>query len=301
MTTLTATVPATVPSAPVAAAHVATRTSIVWNWNSVTDATGYKWNTTDDFGSAIDMGTASTKSETGITCGTAYTRYIWSYNGCGYSLSATLNQSTVACWVCGISTMTINHVAGLVAPVTKTTTYGTVTNIPAEPTKCWITSNLGSDHQATSENDATEPSAGWYWQFNRKQGYKHDGSTRTPNTTWITSISETSDWVTANDPCNIELGTTWHIPTYTEWYNVDNNGGWTTWTGPWLSGLKLHAAGYLNYLDGSPTNRGSNGNYWSNTQSYASHGWYLFFNSGNSYMNEYGKAYGYSARCVRDY
>ncbi len=301
MTTLTATVPAAVPAAPVAAAHVDTQTSIVWNWNSVPDATGYKWNTTDDYGSAIDMGTATTRSETGITCGTAYTRYVWAYNGCGYSLSAALNQSTVACWACGISTMTINHVAGAVAPVTKTTTYGTVTNIPGELTKCWITSNLGSDHQATAVSDATEASAGWYWQFNRKQGYKHDGSTRTPNTTWISSISETSDWLTANDPCNIELGTTWHLPTYTEWYNVDNTGGWTTWTGPWGSGLKLHAAGYLYGSDGSLSSRGSYGYYWSSTQGDATNGWYLYFSSGGSYMYYTNKAYGFSARCVRDY
>ena len=83
--------------------------------------------------------------------------------------------------------LTINHlVSGGVAPVDKTVTYGTVTNIPGETSKCWITSNLGADHQATAVNDATEASAGWYWQFNRKQGYKHDGTTRTPNTTWIT-------------------------------------------------------------------------------------------------------------------
>jgi hypothetical protein len=44
------------------------------------------------------------------------------------------------------------------------------------------------DHQATSVNDATEESVGWYWQFNRMQGYKHTGSARTPNTTWISSI-----------------------------------------------------------------------------------------------------------------
>jgi hypothetical protein len=300
MTTLTATVPAAVPATPVAAAHVATQTSIVWNWNSVTDATGYKWNTTDDYGSAIDMGTATTRSETGITCGTALTRYVWAYNGCGYSLSAALNQSTVACWACGISTITINHVEGAVAPVTKTTTYGTVTNIPGELTKCWITSNLGSDYQATDVSDATEASAGWYWQFNRKQGYKHDGTTRTPNTTWIASISETSDWITANDPCNIELGTTWHLPTFTEWYNVNNVGGWTTWTGPWGSGLKLHAAGYLDHSDGSLTNRGSGGYYWSSTQYDAANGWYLFFYNGNSYLSNNRRAYGFSIRCLRE-
>ncbi|MEI7725234.1 MAG: hypothetical protein WCK09_09025 [Bacteroidota bacterium] len=300
-TTLTASVPAAVPAIPVAATHVATQTSIAWNWTNVPDATGYKWNTTDDFASAIEMGTATTRSEPSLTCGSAYTRYIWAYNDCGHSVSATLSQSTLACWACGISTMTINHVAGMVAPVTKTTTYGTVTNIPGEPTKCWITSNLGADHEATALTDDTEASAGWYWQFNRKQGYKHDGTTRTPNTTWTTSISETSDWATANDPCNIELGTTWHIPTYTEWVNVDNSGGWINWNGPWGSGLKLHAAGYMSYSDGTLGNRGSNGVYWSSMQNDATYGWYLDFNISGSYMGNANKAGGCSARCVRDY
>ena len=59
----------------------------------------------------------------------------------------------------------------------------------------------------TLVNDATEASAGWYWQFNLKQGFKHDGSSRTPYTTWINSINENTDWNSANDPCVIELGT----------------------------------------------------------------------------------------------
>ncbi|MCX6280057.1 MAG: hypothetical protein NT004_18490 [Bacteroidetes bacterium] len=301
MATLTATVPATPPDAPTDGVNTATQTSIVWNWNASTGATGYKWNDTNDYATAIDMGTATTKTETGDTCGTAYTRFVWAYNGCGYSAVDTLTQSTLPCWACGISTLTINHTTtGGVAPVNKTTTYGTVTNIPGELTKCWITSNLGSDHQATAVSDATEPSAGWYWQFNRKKGYKHDGSTLTPAWT-ITSINESSDWLTANDPCNIELGTTWHLPTYTEWYNVDNTGGWTTWTGPWGSGLKLHAAGFLNYSGGSLGNRGSNGLYWSSAQYDATYGWALSFNSGGSNMGDNDKAYGFSARCVRDY
>jgi antitoxin component YwqK of YwqJK toxin-antitoxin module len=56
-------------------------------------------------------------------------------------------QTTSAHFNCG-SPITINHKAGTVAPVTKTVTYGTVTNIPGELTKCWITSNLGADFQA---------------------------------------------------------------------------------------------------------------------------------------------------------
>ena len=301
MTMLTATVPATVPATPVAATHVATQTSIVWNWNNVPDATGYKWNTIDDYASAIEMGTTTTKSETGLTCGTAYTRYVWAYNGCGYSSSITLVQSTVGCWVCGISTLTINHIAGAVAPVTKTTTYGTVTNIPGELTKCWITSNLGSDHQATTVSDATEASAGWYWQFNRKQGYKHDGTTRTPNTGWVSSINESSDWITANDPCNIELGNTWRLPTYTEWTNVDGTGGWNNWTGPWNSGLKLHAAGLLEATAGALSARGASGFYWSSKQQDSTNGEVLYFDNSSSYIYGPTKAGGFPIRCIREY
>ena len=298
MTTLTATVPASVPETPIASTHVTTQTSIVWNWNSVPDATGYKWNTTDDYASAIEMGTATTKSETGITCGIACTRYVWAYNGCGYSVSAALTQSTLVCWVCGISTITVNHVAsGGVAPVDKTVIYGTATNIPGELTKCWITRNLGASQQPTIVSDATEASAGWYFQFNRKQGYQYTTS-RTPNTTWISSISENSNWITANDPCAIELGTGWRIPTSTEWTNVDAS--WTSWNGPFGSALKLHAAGNLGNGSGSLNDRGLYGYYWSSTQYDATTGVSLNFDSSNSYMMFRSKTYGYSACCVRD-
>jgi len=201
---------------------------------------------------------------------------------------------------CGLD-ITINHLAGAVAPVNKTVTYGTVTGIHGELTKCWITRNLGASQQATVVSDATEASAGWYWQFNLKQGYKHDGTIRTPNTTWISSISENSDWTTANDPCAIELGTGWRIPTSTEWTNVNASGNWTNWNGPYGSALKLHAAGYLYYIDGSLLSRCSYGYYWSSTQNYATNGVGLDFSSGSSYMGNDDKAAGLSIRCLRDY
>nr|NQU92552.1 hypothetical protein [Bacteroidota bacterium] len=68
------------PATPITGTHVPSATQIVWNWNTVSGATGYKWNTTNDYGSAEDMGTAITKTETGLTCNTAYTRYAWAYN-----------------------------------------------------------------------------------------------------------------------------------------------------------------------------------------------------------------------------
>lgn len=236
---------------------------------------------------------------TGLTTFTGYYVRAYATNSAGTSYG---NQ--VSFYACGGS-FNVNHVTlGGVAPVNKTVTYGTVNNIPGETSKCWIISNLGADHQATAVDDATEPSAGWYWQFNRKQGYKHDGSTRTPNTAWISSISENSNWIPANDPCALELGIGWRVPNKTEWINVDASGNWTDWNGPWGSGLKLHAAGFLHYSDVSLGYRGSNSYYWSSTQDDDAivSGVFLGFN--NRWLSTWATSYkasGFSARCVRDY
>ncbi len=97
--TLTQTVSVIVPASPSTGTHTVTKESIVWNWNTVTDATGYKWNTTDNFATAINMEMTTTKTETGLSCGTPYTRYVWAYNGCGYSLVTALIQLTGPCVV----------------------------------------------------------------------------------------------------------------------------------------------------------------------------------------------------------
>jgi hypothetical protein len=209
-----------------------------------------------------------------------------------------LKDTTSIEWTCGYS-ITVSHVAGEVAPVTKTVTYGTANNIPGETSKCWITQNLGADHQATAVNDANEQSAGWYWQFNRQQGHKHDGITLIPSWT-ITVIDEDSDWLIANDPCALLLGSGWRLPTSTELTNVDASGGWMNWNGPWNSALKMHAAGYLSGSNGSLNIRGSYGYYWSSTQTSSFNGSFLVFNSSNCDLDNDDKAGGFSARCLRD-
>jgi hypothetical protein len=148
-------------------------------------------------------------------------------------------------------------------------------------------------------SDNTEASAGWYWQFNLQQGYKHDGTTRTPNTTWIGSINENTNWLASTDPCIIELGTGWRIPTSTEWYNVDNVGGWININGPWNSALKMHCAGYLNYTNALLTYRGTNGIYWSSTQHDTSQGKHLYFFSNTCYVWQGYKSYGSNLRCLK--
>ena len=261
--------------------------------NTPTAGTGL-WSIVSGTGGSITIPSSPSSTFTGVA-GNSYTLR-WTIST--YCASSQ-DDVVISFWGCG-QTHAISHIAGNVAPVSKTVSYSTVTNIPGETSKCWITSNLGSDHQATAVNDITEASAGWYWQFNRKQGYKHDGTTRTPNTTWITPITESLNWQAANDPCNIELGIGWRIPTSTEWTNVDASGGWTDWNGPWNSGLKMHSAGYLGNSGGSLFNRGSNGDYWSSTQFSAAGGYYMTFGSSYSYVNTSVKAAGYSLRCIKD-
>jgi len=201
-------------------------------------------------------------------------------------------------FTCGTA-LTVNHVAGPVAPVTKTVTYGTVNNIPGEPSRCWITRNLGASQQAGSCNDGTEASAGWYWQFDRKQGFKHDGATRTPGY-WNSSASGSAEWQAINDPCAIELGGAWRLPTYAEYSNVMNAGGWVNWYGPWNSDLKMHAAGYLEWPDGSLSMRGQTGSYWSRTSLNQIDGYSLYFNNNQLFMNYTYQPYGSPLRCISE-
>jgi len=286
-----------IPNAPFPGIPVQDNGQITWNWTGAPISAGFKWNTINDPTSATDMGASTTTIESGLTVGSVYNRYVWAYNMCGTSGVTVLTAQALACG----TSFAASHVAGSIAPVSKTTTYGTVTNIPGETSKCWITSNLGSDHQAAVVNETTEPSAGWYWQFNQTRGYKFDDSyTRTPSGLWNTGINTNSDWLTENDPCNLLLGSMWRIPTYTEWNNVSTAGGWVNWTDTWNSGLKLHAAGELEWSYGLLAWRGTWGVYWSSTQVSVTVGWNLTFGSGLCGMYANSMPYAFPLRCISD-
>lgn len=197
------------------------------------------------------------------------------------------------------SSMTLTHTVGTVAPITTTITYGIVkTNLSGED-KCWISQNLGALNQAPTINDTYESSSGWYWQFNTKQGFRHNGNTRTPVTMWISSIDGISDWIAANDPCTLLLGSGWRIPTLTEWSNVIQNGGWSTPEDAYASVLKVHPAGSLASADGSLLNRGFVGNYWTNMQYTSTQGVMINIYIGVSTYSS-SKAAAGTLRCIRD-
>jgi uncharacterized protein (TIGR02145 family) len=200
------------------------------------------------------------------------------------------------------------HTGGLKgAPVSKTVTYGTISSNISGAARCWITQNLGADKQASSATDNSETAAGWYWQFNRAQGYKHDGTDYSPKnawTSWIggtTGISENLHWSAANDPCVNLLGSGWRLPTAAEWTAADAPPqNWTSAANAYSSVLKLHMAGVLNYNTGALNNRGINGYYWSSNYNNHYLSTYLALGSGSSAMSNTYKTYAMSVRCIRD-
>jgi hypothetical protein len=227
---------------------------------------------------------------TGLINYTNYYVRAYATNSSGTSYGNQFNFKTL----CGNS-ITVTHTVGNVAPVTKTVTYGlTLTYVAG----CWITQNLGADNQASSATDASENAAGWYWQFNRKQGYKHDGTNRTPSGTWETPIDEDNDWNPANDPCLILLGAGWRLPTWSEWNSL-SSGNWYSLNDAYTYALKIHAAGILDG-SGSLALRGSDAWIWSSKQGDATGGMSIRLNSTSVSPSVAGKVYGLSIRCLKD-
>ena len=132
-----------IPMSPDAGTHIASDTQIVWNWNVAPDATGYKWNTSIDYNTAADMGLATTKTETGLTCGINCTRYVWAYNSSGSSTPLVLTQATIRCIYPPIILSTISPYA-----VTSTTAISgaQISNDGGAPVTargvCWSTTGI---------------------------------------------------------------------------------------------------------------------------------------------------------------
>jgi hypothetical protein len=141
-----------VPFIPTDGIHTAAIDQIVWNWNSVPDATGYRWSATNNYALATDMGTLTSQSETGLNCFTSYNRFVWSYNPCGNSLPLTLTQATLPC--AGLPTITTSAVSNIA--YTTSTSGGIVVsdggNVVTSRGVCWSISpdpTIADSHVAT--------------------------------------------------------------------------------------------------------------------------------------------------------
>jgi uncharacterized repeat protein (TIGR02543 family) len=171
--------------------------------------------------------------------------------------------------------------------------------------KIWIELNLGATGYVKDVTDDTGRRAGWYFQFNREQGYFHDGSSRTPGDPFET-VDEASDWEIENDPCRIAFGGNWRIPTQNEWaaFRIasSSDGGMDSGNrdDAFSSLLRMHAAGLLN-VSGDVNTRGSIGYYWSREQTSNEDGGGIYFSSsGSDVIDNMSKSAAFTVRCVKD-
>ena len=142
------------PLAPLLATNVPSATGIVWDWKGVPYASGYRWNISNNYDTATQMDTVTTKTENGLACSTAYTRYVWAFNTCGNSLPLTLTQTTLDCSVPTLSTT----VASAIASTTATSGGNIIADGGAAVTSrgvCW-----GTAPNPTTTNSKTTDGTG---------------------------------------------------------------------------------------------------------------------------------------------
>ncbi|MEA3447506.1 MAG: FISUMP domain-containing protein [Bacteroidota bacterium] len=297
------------PAAPTAGTHVPGEDTIVWNWTTVADATGYMYNTSDDYATATDNGIDTTYTQTSLDCETAYTLYVWAYNDCGESSSTTLNETTSDCpsiTICGEETQIVD-----------VTSNGEI----------WMDRNLGASQQATSSTDYNAYGALFQWgrlsdghecinwtSSTGSDGAEQSNETSTPSPTddpghsdFILSDGSPYDW---RDPQNDNLwqgvsGTNnpcpsgYRLPTETELQNEMDSWDSEDATGAYDSPLKLTVAGRRQFTAGLLGNVGIYGRYWSSTViSTSVKG--ISFNSSSAVMDSHGRAGGISVRCIKD-
>lgn len=171
--------------------------------------------------------------------------------------------------------------------------------------RLWLAVNLGATAEPESSVDADPESAGWYFQFNRKQGFYHSGSQLVPQ--WrYSSINENSLWQQSNDPCLLLLGEDWRLPnieevrTFREASRESGAMGGGNRTDAFNSTLKLHAAGELATSRGELRYRGEDGRIWARDQFSPRNGEVLGYSDEGSSTFGSNKAFARPVRCISD-
>ncbi|MDD4554177.1 MAG: fibrobacter succinogenes major paralogous domain-containing protein [Bacteroidales bacterium] len=287
-----------IPPAPTAATHVPSPNQIVWNWNTVAGATGYMWNTTNDYGTATDMGTVTYKTETGLNCGTSYTRYLWAYNNCGGSAPSTiLAQMTQNCpFSCG----------QLITDARDGKTYNTV----LIGSQCWMAHNLNIGARINgSQNQSND-------QLIEKYCY-NDLESNCDIYGGLYQWNEAMQYVTTPGVQGI-CPEGWYLPTDAEWTTLTTflggesiaggalkETGTTHWASPNTgatnsSGFTALPGGFR-YTSGSFYNLTLSILFWSSSEYSASNAWYreIFYDEADVGRGNYNKIYGIAVRCVK--
>jgi uncharacterized protein (TIGR02145 family) len=250
--------PCSQPTAPIAGASLPSETQIAWNWNYVNGATGYKWNIINNYATATDNGSSNAFTQTGLTCNTGYTLYVWAYNSCGNSSASALTSTSSSCcgnaYVCGGD--------GTFVDARDGQTYGYV-NIGSQT---WMCQNLNygiytsaanypqqSGYKFCYQNNPCCPTGGLYEWDNLMQSHftcNGTGQSQPPCSAPVQGLCPAG----------------WHIPSYFEWIQfdkaVDSNPAGFSWilnsstsTGNWYGTDIGHKLKSTSWADGTNTSR----------------------------------------------
>jgi uncharacterized protein (TIGR02145 family) len=299
------------PDPPPQGSHTAYEQSIVWVWNRVYGATGYKWNVTNNYSTAIEMHNDTSKTEASLICDSSYTRYVWAYNTCTNSMASTLTKSTSVC--------------PPTCPGIPTISYGGQTYHTVQiGTQCWLKENLNIGIRIDALTDQTNDSIiekycydnadsncnvyGGLYQWGEAVKYFNGASN---STTWTLPPSGN---VTGICPPG------WHIPSDAEWNTLAalvgginvaggkmKEAGLVHWQSPNYmatnsSGFTGLSGGYC-YISNGFTEIYQYGFMWSTAQ--ASNPFYAY-PRGMEYYEEQlqtfysNKTLGHSVRCLKD-
>lgn len=184
-----------------------------------------------------------------------------------------------------------------------------------ETGRIWMDRNLGASRAATSSTD--EQAYGDLYQWGRAaDGHQKRNSSTTSTRSssnqpghgsFILTGASPWDWRSPqnenlwqgvngiNNPCPVG----YRLPTEAEWKAERDSWSSNNTAGALNSTLKLPVAGGRIYSSGSLFGVGTYGRYWSGTVS-GFFARFMFFDSDDGLMGNYGRAYGGSVRCIKD-
>lgn len=286
--------PCPLPAAPLGGIHVPTATQIIWNWNAESGATGYKWNTVNDYNSATDLGLATSKTEINLTCNTSYTRFAWAYNTCGNSSPTILIHNTTSC----------SPNCGQIIDTRDGKSYNTI----IIGTQCWMAQSLNVGTKIDVTSNQTNNSIIEKYCYNNDENkcntygglYQWNEAMQYSTTPGVQGICPSG----------------WHLPTDVEWTTLTTflggealaGGKMKSTTGWYNNGNGTNSSGFTALPGGIRYDGGYFGNltyaavFGSSSQYDVSTAWswHIYYYLENAGRYTYWKADSFSARCVQD-